>query len=209
MRRFLSFMSFVILLATVPSVIKGDTCFTCGRQEIAVPSYVYPCSGTAGCAWDVFKTGASTVIINPSSGPGTAANSDYVNLVTSVKNNSTVTTVLGYVRTTYGNRNTSQVLSDIDAYFQFYPMIDGIFLDEGSTSCDTTNVTNYKSYDARVKSKGRLGFTVLNWGTVGSECYLINTKIDTYVTFEGKIVREHYMTALRHLQINDQLDTYM
>ena len=209
MRRFLSFMSFVILLATVPSVIKGDTCFTCGRQEIAVPSYVWPCSGTAGCAWDVFKTGASTVIINPNSGPDTAAISDFVNLMTSVKNNSTVTTVLGYVRTTYGNRNTSQVLSDIDAYFQFYPMIDGIFLDEGSTSCDTTNVTNYKSYDARVKSKGRLGFTVLNWGTVGSECYLNNTKIDTYCTFEGKIVREHYMTALRHLQINDQLDTYM
>jgi hypothetical protein len=141
----------------------------------------------------VFKTGASIVIINPNSGPDTAANSDFANLVTSVKKNSTVTTVLGYVPTTYGIRNTSQVLSDIDAYYQFYPMIDGIFLDEGSTSCDNTNLTNYNSYDARVKSKDSLGFTVLNWGAVGSECYLINTTIDTYCTFEDNY--NTYMSA--------------
>ncbi|XP_024377279.1 uncharacterized protein [Physcomitrium patens] len=153
------------------------------QQEIYVPSYVYPCSGTAGCAWDVFKTGATLVIINPASGPGTASNADYVNLVNTVKaGSSTVKIVLGYVSTNYGNRDSALVLADIDKYYSFYN-VDGIFLDEGSTDCTKTSV--YKSYDTRVKSKAGLGYTVLNWGVYGPECYLTSTHIDNYVNFEN------------------------
>ncbi|KAG0559922.1 hypothetical protein KC19_10G139500 [Ceratodon purpureus] len=153
--------------------------------DIYAPSYVYPCSGTPGCAWDVFKNGSTLAIINPNSGPGTTCNSDYVTLVnTTVKSGtSTVKIVLGYVSTSYGNRNSTLVQADINKYYSCYK-VDGIFLDEGATACDSATLTKYQSYNSLVKSKGGLGYTVLNWGTNGPECYLTGTTIDSYVTFE-------------------------
>ncbi|OAE23509.1 hypothetical protein AXG93_938s1050 [Marchantia polymorpha subsp. ruderalis] len=54
-------------------------------QYIIAPSYVYPCSiTTPSCAWYSFSNGADIVIINPNSGPGKTANSDYVNLDTTM-----------------------------------------------------------------------------------------------------------------------------
>lgn len=181
MRGFLAVV-FGIGLAPIPN-------FTDGVQDIAVPSYAYPCF-TTGCTWEVFKAGATIVIINPNSGPIFPFESiltDYAMLVTTVKQSSTVQTVLGYVLTGYGNRDSSLVLSDIDTYYHNYSTnIDGIFLDEGSPSCDTTNLTTYKLYDDRVKTNwGSGGFTALNWGAPGSECYLMSTSINTFCTFEG------------------------
>ncbi|CAM6096913.1 unnamed protein product [Calypogeia fissa] len=179
MRQFLAVMCY-IALATVPS-------FAQGIQEIAVPSYAYPCF-TSGCTWDVFKNGSSIVIINPNSGPNftdSISQSDFTLLVDTVKQNSTVTTVLGYVSTKYGSRDPSLVLGDIDMYYQeFTTKIDGIFLDEGNDTCDATAL--YKSYDDQVKAHwGTSGFTALNWGDPGAECYLTTTSINTYCTFEG------------------------
>lgn len=206
MRRFLVSLLCCIGLATIPNC-------TYGLPRIAVPSYVYPCHGNTGCAWDEFKTGASIVVVNPNSGPGATNDSfycDYVNFLTTVKQNSTVLTVLGYVSTSYGNRDTSSVISDIDTYYQIYPQIGGIFLDEGSTSCDTTNLTTYKSYDDTVKSKGNSTtpqFTALNWGTMGPECYLEDTLIDTYVTFEGNYT---YYISLSGAELHpDWMDKYV
>jgi len=156
----------------------------CNSQEIYVPSYAWPCPGTPGCAWDVFKANATLVIINPDSGPSNSSKPEFVTLVNSVKTGtSAVKIVVGYVLTGYGNRASTLVLADIDAYYSFYN-VDGIFLDEGNTSCDSTNLNLYKSYDERVKGKSGLGYTVLNWGTNGNECFLTNTQIDNYVTFE-------------------------
>jgi hypothetical protein len=157
-----------------------------GSGAIGVPSYVYPCFDTSDvCAWYVFKRGATIVIINPNSGPGTFQDPEFVQLIATLKENSTVTTLLGYVSTSYGNKDPSSVLADIDAYYVNYTNIDGIFLDEGSTDCGATDLASYKSYDDRVKTHwGSSGFTALNWGTTGSECYLNGTNIDLYCTFE-------------------------
>lgn len=175
----LALVALLLVCNFASSVLSTHT-----QQEIYVPSYVYPCVNTAGCAWDVFKATATLVIINPNSGPGTTSNPDYVNLVNTVKTGtSKVKIVLGYVSTNYGTRASSLVLADIDKYYSFYN-VDGIFLDEGSTSCASATIALYKSYDARVKSKPGLGYTVLNWGTYGSQCYLTGTHIDNYVTFE-------------------------
>jgi hypothetical protein len=95
--------------------------------------------------------------------------------------------VLGYVSTSYGSRSSTLVQADINEYYSCYNM-DGIFLDEGPTTCDNATLTMYKSYDSLVKSKGGLGYTVLNWGTNGPECYLTSTSINSYVTFECKTI---------------------
>ncbi|CAM6096843.1 unnamed protein product [Calypogeia fissa] len=176
-RSFLVVLCCIIGLATVPIVTEG------AAQKIAVPSYVYPCF-TDTCPWGIFKTGASIVVINPNSGPNFTspqAKSDYIKLVNTVKINSTVTTVLGYVSTSYGQRASSAVLADIDSYYQtFSTKLDGIFLDEGNTSC--SSVSTYQAYDARIKL--HLGFTALNWGVIGSECFLTETFINLFCTFE-------------------------
>lgn len=180
--------AFMILLCTFATF--GVSSHT--QQEIYVPSYVYPCSGT-GCAWDVFKANATLVVINPNSGPGTSSDPNYVTLVNNMKTGtSAVKIVVGYVSTSYGSRASSLVLAEIDKYYSFYN-VDGIFLDEGSTSCANTTLNLYKSYDSRVKGKAGLGYTVLNWGTTGNQCYLTNTHIDNYVTFEDYF--SNYTTA--------------
>ena len=84
--------------------------------------------------------------------------------------------VLGYVSTNYTNRNQALVLLDIDKYYALYNII-GIFFDGGNTSYDSAPISTYKSYDSYIKSKGRLEYTVLNWGTAGPECYLTGTNI--------------------------------
>lgn len=180
----------LVAMVLVCNLARGGLC-THTQQEIYVPSYAWPCAGTAGCAWDVFKANATLVIINPNSGPGTSSDSEFVTLVNTVKTGaSKVKIVLGYVFTNYGSRASSLVLADIDTYYSFYN-VDGIFLDEGSTACDSTTLSLYKSYDAHVKAKAGLGYTVLNWGTTGSQCYLQNTHIDNYVTFEGTHLHHH------------------
>ena len=175
----------VVAITLVSNLASSGFCL---EQDIYVPSYVYPCSGTPGCAWDVFKNGSTLVVINPNSGPGNSSNLDYVNLVNTLKTGaSTVKIVLGYVSTSYGNRNSTVVLADINTYYSFYN-IDGIFLDEGATTCDNATLSKYQSYDSLVKSKGGLGYTVLNWGTNGPECFLTNTSINSYITYEGEII---------------------
>jgi len=177
------------------------------QQEIYVPSYVYPCFGTTGCAWDVFKANATLVIINPNSGPGTSSDPNYVTLLSSLKTG-TVKIAVGYVLTGYGKRSSATVLSDIDTYYTFYPNLDGIFLDEGSTDCDTTTLNLYKSYDERVKEKGGKGYTVLNWGTTGTECFLTNTQIDNYVTFEGTKNFDACSGVVRDPGLNCRISVY-
>lgn len=190
--------AFMLLLCTFATF--GVSSHT--QQEIYVPSYVYPCAGTPGCAWDVFKANATLVIINPNSGPGTSANSDYVTLVNNIKNGtSAVKIVVGYVSTNYTNRAPALVLSDIDKYYKFYN-VNGIFLDEGSTACDNKTLNLYKLYDTWVKAKPGLGYTVLNWGTHGSQCFLTNTHIDNYVTYEDKF-SNYNATGVPPAWVND------
>jgi len=178
-------MSLMVVVAVVV-ISNFASSGLCLEQDIYVPSYVYPCTpGSAGCAWDVFKTGATLVIANPNSGPETTCCPEFANLINNTvkSGNSTVKIVLGYVLTGYGSRNSTLVQADINEYYSCYNM-DGIFLDEGPTTCDNATLTKYKSYDSLVKSKGGLGYTVLNWGTNGPECYLTSTSINSYVTFE-------------------------
>lgn len=195
-------LSRTVVVAMILVSTLASTCL-CLKQDIFAVSYADPCIGTPGCAWDVFKNGSTLAIINPNSGPGEKSDSSFVDLVNTLKINSTVKTVVGYVLTNYSNRDPALVVADITAYYSWYN-IDGIFFDEGSTSCD--NVTLYKSYDDEVKAKGGLAYTVLNWGVNGPECYLTSTNITSYVTFEGKTVFalevELYSTVvLKHLHV--------
>lgn len=147
------------------------------RQRIAVPSYFYP--GSFWTQLDGAAPEAGLAVINPSSGPGISCNPDYANQVKASE--SAGLSVVGYVYTQYAARSLSQVEADVDTYYSCYPMLDGIFFDQGSTDC--TNLTYYQTLNAYVKAKGGEGLTVINPGTRTNECYM--SAADVLVTFEG------------------------
>ncbi len=143
-------------------------------QSIAVPAYIYP-------PWPELVNGAPTVsvaVMNPDSGPGPGSDTQYVSAVKSA--HAAGILVLGYVYTSYGSRSLSAVESDINTYYRRYG-VDGIFLDEASTSC--SEVSYYATLSTYIKAKAGVGRVILNPGTSTNSCYV--TVADTLVTFEG------------------------
>ena len=169
----------VVLQAAVISATAVDL-------RMLVPLYSYPSWYDPGSyVWDDVAAAASqvpiTAIINPNNGPdGGPPNSDYV-VGLAALHDAGVTT-LGYVYTSYGSRNLTNVISDIDLYAQYYN-VSGIFLDEMAPG---SNALPYYSqiYDY-VKSKTNLPIVVSNPGTQCDESFLTRPATDTAVTFEN------------------------
>lgn len=118
-------------------------------MRVLLPIYIYPSSSN----WNPIFTQLSnypklnfTVIINPSSGPGSATpSSAYQTYVAQLKNN-TNALVLGYVNAGYGSANLTNIQSDIDLYAQwgrsYAPQ--GIYLDQAQlTGTIIQNATTY------------------------------------------------------------------
>ena len=121
----------------------------------------------------------SMAVVNPADGPGTAADPAYADQVK--RSRGAGLTVLGYVHTRYGARDPNAVKADIDKYYRWYG-VDGIFLDEASTSCGLAT-TYYDPLQAHVKAKGGKAITVVNPGMQTEECYM--DVADVVVNFEG------------------------
>lgn len=99
--------------------------------EILVPAYIFPAA--AGLDdWKRIIDAASRVpivaVVNPASGPGEAPISEYSDLVHGATGIEGLT-LIGYVSTDYAKRPRSEVEAEIDRWVQFYPEIQGIFLD--------------------------------------------------------------------------------
>ena len=117
--------------------------------------------------------------MNPSSGPGSGPDPNYASALQAAQ--AAGVRVVGYVYTSYGTRSLSAVESDINAYYSWYPSINGIFLDEASTNCAIEPY--YAALNAYVKSKGGTGLTIDNPGTQTNQCY--EPAADMLLTFEG------------------------
>ncbi|WP_227497363.1 spherulation-specific family 4 protein [Planctomonas psychrotolerans] len=115
-------------------------------QRQLVPAYFSP----AGPRWAnmcqrlSMKPGPSTAIMNPASGPGDAVDVDYRNAIDTC--HALGQRVIGYVTTDYTGVSLDRVKDQIDAYYSFYPEIDGIFLDAMSNTLDRG--TDYR-FDAK------------------------------------------------------------
>jgi hypothetical protein len=97
-------------------------------QQVSVQGpYLYPCS-TATCAWTRVKGAARVVVANPNSGPGTGQDLKWLQLVNELSAAGTLP--LGYVYTSTGGRSAATVKSEISKYYQWYPALAGIFIDQ-------------------------------------------------------------------------------
>jgi hypothetical protein len=121
---------------------------------------VYP-----GAAWDTIAAGASKVktvaIVNPASGPTATPNSAYVTYMN--KMNAAGVDMIGYVYTGWGNRAMSAVKADINTYAQNWPLLKGIFLDEGAATSDKE--AYYKELYDYILGMPGWSYDVINPGT--------------------------------------------
>jgi len=163
--------------ATAPPEAAGPA--TCTSQvKVMVPLYVYP-----GAAWDAVAAGASSVstlaIINPNSGPASSPDSNYVTYMQ--KLNDAGVEMVGYVYTGYGTRDISAVQADINTYATQYPLLKGIFLDEGAA--DVSMVSYYQTLYDYILSMPGWTHDIINPGMIPDVSYLAaSTQI---VSFEN------------------------
>lgn len=178
----LGFVLLFVPLNTSGQISEPDSV---ASQQLAIPSYIYPCNAASGCYWTQLLNGSPTVgiaIINPNSGPGTALDTNYRDQV--LRARAQGVKILGYVHTSFGRRGLPTVKAEVDRYYTWYA-VDGIFVDEASTNCwQRKYYINLNSY---IKARGGTthDLVALNPGTHTSECYLTAQTADIFVTFEG------------------------
>jgi hypothetical protein len=105
-----------------------------GTVKMAVPAYFDPPSPE----WERLIAGAPAVgmiVFNPESGPGTAADPAYTQVIAQAQAAGIV--MVGYVATSYGARPEADVISDINHYYDFYTL-SGIYFAEGPMDTDCT-----------------------------------------------------------------------
>jgi hypothetical protein len=162
-----------------------------GSASALVPAYFYPSGdagtpGTGNYFWSQLNTAAGKVpiaaILNPATGPGTAADPNYVAAVANLR--AAGGNVYGYVATAYGSRDITQVKRDINKYKNFYN-INGIFLDQMSNA--DADLGYYQTVYNYIKTKLGASCTVVgNPGTPFiSSSYL--SAADILVIFEGPL----------------------
>jgi hypothetical protein len=136
-------------------------------QRVAVPSYFWatyyndPASTVLSHDWERMQAGAPWVdiaIVNPSLGPGTSSNPDWV--IQANRARAAGLKVLGYVKTNYSITAASAVKAEIDLYYNWYG-VNGIFIDEVSYEAGTKQAYFLDLYNY-IKAKG--GLVIINPG---------------------------------------------
>jgi hypothetical protein len=153
------------------------------QANLLVPAYFYPSFDPNQSYWDEMTSAASktaiTAIVNPNSGPGLVANSDYTRAINDFR--SAGGKVVAYIPTNYGARNQADVLADFASYVSFYP-IDGVFLDEMSNQ--TSTLGYYQAVYGAIKSANANYQVFANPGMQTDEAFL--SAADVLVTYENQ-----------------------
>lgn len=180
-----------ILLATI---------FTCSISyagdltSYIIPMYSYPV-GKYQSEWEkLYNLNTPKrvyVIINPNSGPGNKTDTNYADAINKLKAKGF--RIIGYVHTSYGQRNLYSVKNDIDKWISLYGIknIDGFFIDE--TSNNIKKYPYYSNIYSYASSKGKL--IILNPGTnINTAYFNISDKI---------VVLENNEASFENFQYNN------
>jgi hypothetical protein len=162
------------------------------KTGLLIPFYRYP---RTGGTWDsVFESLVDIlqkyhevpvfVIINPSNGPGSIEDVFWRRAIKKLHGAGAV--VLGYVYTNYTNRNINEVKTDIDAWRNLYPEVDGLFLDE-MTSDDNQGYRDYYIEITRYAHKKGFYPVVANPGTEVPGNYFVQDTADIIIIWENYI----------------------
>ena len=157
------------------------------RLRLLVPAYIYP-NKDGRKEWqrliDVALKVDVVAVVNPDSGPGSACNADYADIIVKAGRNGVK--LVGYVNTEYGKRSPADVKHEIDTWAAFYPQIAGFFLDQ--QSCETRFAAYYA--DLRTYARGRLrdALVITNPGSPCDQSFFARRASDVtcvFANFEG------------------------
>lgn len=142
------------------------------KTGVFVALYMYP-SGTGWTHWQkvidaklAHPSVPIVVAINPSSGPGSYRDTNFVNGINKLHNAGII--VLGYTYDNYGTRSLSNLRADVDKYRNWYNA-DGVFIDEFTNKLGFEN--HYREVTAYAKSVGMV-MTMGNPGTDVPRSYI-------------------------------------
>lgn len=171
-----AFVVSVSLFASAPLRAATST------QSIAIPVYEYP---TLPGLWSDIDAAGGTqvpfVIVNPASGPGVSANSDYTTRI--ADNTAASIKSVGYVDTNYQARPIADVMNDIDTWYTLYPGIQGIMFDRVNYVNDSSVCYSAYAYNY-AKIKHQNDPVIQNFGTYTTPAYepygdiFINAEMD-------------------------------
>ncbi|KAK6358610.1 hypothetical protein TWF730_007935 [Orbilia blumenaviensis] len=167
--------------------------------SILFPLYIYP---DPGC-WDRVLTAVSrhpaqhfTFVINPNSGPGPEKfpDAEYTDAIAKLNVYKNVT-LIGYVHTTYGTRDLTQVITEVERYAAWATYsevdihVDGIFVDEapGDLGEGKIHLGYLKTLQAHTKrafqEAGLQGYLVMNPGKIVPKVFY--DYADSIVSYEA------------------------
>lgn len=162
----ITFAFVAIFLASIVAPLPAQAATP--TQSIAIPAYEYPTLTALWGAIDAAGSQVPFVIVNPASGPGSSANSDYTNRIAT--NSAEGIRSIGYVDTNYQARPIADVMNDIDLWYSLYPGIQGIFFDRVSVVDDTALCYSAYAYNyAKVTHANDP--VIQNFGTYTSPAY--------------------------------------
>ncbi len=156
------------------------------KLQILLPLYIYPnWYDRNKYVWLQVIAAAKKVpivaIINPNSGPNNAPpNADYQQGIKDL--HQAGVKILGYVPSSYANRDLQAVKADIDLYTKYF-QVDGIFIDEAASSIDKSKY--YRQIYQYIKSTSTKYNVVINPGVNLDASYVDQKVADTIVTFEN------------------------
>ena len=129
-------------------------------------------------------------IINPESGPGEEVDPVFKKAFLALKDAGI--TIIGYVSTKYAGMTSAislpqyQIINikrDVDSWYRFYPMIDGIFFDEMARGFDP-KVQNYYAELRDYAKSFNSGLVVMNPGLSINHRWYDNNIADIFITWE-------------------------
>lgn len=130
-------------------------------------------------------------IINNANGAGAEKSTDFEKQVAIARGKGVK--ILGYVHTGYGQRDKTEILSDVKKHIEWYN-VDGIFLDEtisGWTAEQVALIPHYQELHDEIKKLNSHLFVVANPGTNTIEAVLPTA--DIFMTYESNA--NQYITA--------------
>jgi len=129
------------------------------------------------------KNASITAIVNPDNGHFREEDTNYTTAIQELVDANIK--VIGYVSTSYGDRDANDILDDIDAWREIYKKsgVSGIFFDE--TSIDSDFLDYYRDLTNGAKDRG-FDFTILNAGITTDQSYIDSNIADIVVTYESK-----------------------
>jgi hypothetical protein len=160
---------------------SGTTGDAASPAGTIIPLYTYPTDPswtTVANAKVDHPTLGVVAVINPSSGPGVALDTNYDDGITSLQDAGVV--VIGYVYTSYAARPVGDVQADVATYVDLYPQLEGVMFDEMSNVAG--NEDYYQGLSEYAAGLG-LDFSVGNPG-VGVPESFVDT-VDTMFVYEA------------------------